>query len=114
MRYFVVCTSDVPGIEPHVIAEVVRDVSPEDQRELSLASSLAGEHAVIATRQELTNDPQDRAALDAWDARDDGEHDRETEALLMNEVLDVAPGQLRVIAVDERIRVPRSDRNGVW
>lgn len=76
MRYYVVCTSAVSGIAPHVIAEVVRDLVDDDGN-VMLAFALAGERRVIATRGELLEHPLGRAALDAWDAHDDSAFDDE-------------------------------------
>ena len=75
------CFSDYEGISPHIIAEVVRDGVNED-RATTLASALAGNHAVIVTRTELNNDPLGRQALEAWESADDAEYYRETEAIL--------------------------------
>ena len=82
MRYLVVCFSHEPEVAPFVIAEVVRDGSHlEVEREDSLAGAIAGPGAVIATREELLKDAIGRRALEAWEARDDSDYDRETGAL---------------------------------
>ena len=80
MRYYVVCPSDTPGIGPHVVAEVVRDDdgSDESAREHTLASALAGDNAVIATRAELADNPLTRDALREWERGDDSAYDAET------------------------------------
>ena len=42
MRYYVLCFSDYEDINPHVVAEVVRD-GPDDDRATTLATALAGD-----------------------------------------------------------------------
>jgi hypothetical protein len=80
MRYYVVCPSPFPDVEPHIIAEVVQDpvLDPSADRRLSLAGALAGERAIIATRDELLAHPVGLRALEAWDRADDRQFDRET------------------------------------
>lgn len=79
MRYFVYAESDEDGISPYILAEVV--ASPAEAPELSAAAALAGARTQILSRDELLLEPEGRAALDAWDARDDTWFDRETAAL---------------------------------
>jgi hypothetical protein len=82
MRYYVLCVSDEPGVLPYILAEVVRDsLAPDDDRELSLAGTLAGPRSVVATRDELLTGGVGQAALTAWDNRDDAEFDHETNLL---------------------------------
>jgi hypothetical protein len=83
MRYYVVCPSPFPAIEPHIIAEVVQDpiLDPSADRRLSFAGALAGDTAIIATRDELLAHPVGVRALEAWDRDDDREFDRETRLL---------------------------------
>jgi hypothetical protein len=97
VRYFVVCSPDLPDLAPYVVAEVVRDVPVDEDRRISLAAALAGERAVIATRAELLGDPRGRAALDAWEARDDTEFERETLALSEGWDAGAAVSYLRVV-----------------
>ncbi len=70
MRYYVVCKSDIDSIAPHIVAEFVRDRSGDD-RDATLASALAGEHRVFATRGEILEHALGREALALWDAEDD-------------------------------------------
>jgi hypothetical protein len=113
MRYYVLCYSDFEGIAPHIIAEVVRDGADDDRR-TSIASALAGERAVVATRSELLADPVAREALEAWEARNDAEYDRETRAILGDEQL---PTRIHAAGPEEavpRLRVgslPRLERH---
>lgn len=94
MRYYVLCFSDYEGISPHIIAEVVRDGVNED-RTTTLASALAGSHAVIVTRTELNNDPLGRQALEDWESANDAEYYRETEAIMSGGI--AHPRQLRLV-----------------
>lgn len=76
MRDYVVCKSDLGGIQPHIIAEVVRD-NTEPDKDATLAAALAGERRLIVTRAELLNHPDGVRALEAWDANDDTAFDNE-------------------------------------
>jgi len=84
MRQYVICNSPFPDVGPHIIAEVVSD-GLEDDPQNGLAAGLAGERALIVTRSQLKADPLWRMALEAWDARDDSEFDRETQAILADD-----------------------------
>src|SRR5438132_10152945 len=81
MRLYVLCFSDYTDIAPHVIAEVVRESAGEEPA-MSIASALAGERALIVTRAQLLTEPMGRAALEAWEDRNDSEYRRESEAIL--------------------------------
>ena len=73
------CRSEEPGILPYIVAEVVHEaLERNDQREASLAATVAGAHSTIVTREELMRDADTREALRGWEARDDSEFDRET------------------------------------
>lgn len=102
MRYFVLCYSNYEGVSPHIIAEVVHDAVDED-RTTTLASALAGDHAVIMTRAELLADSAGREALAAWEAGDDDEYDHETDALGLEGGAFVQPRRLRVVGENERL-----------
>ena len=79
MRYFVLCRSEETGILPYIVAEVLHEaLERDDQREASLAATVAGANSTIATREELMRHPDTRAALRDWEQRDDSEFDRET------------------------------------
>jgi hypothetical protein len=79
MRYYVLCRSEVEGILPYIVAEVVHEVLElDDQRATSLAATIAGPRSTVATRQELMSQADTRAALRDWDGQDDAEFDRET------------------------------------
>jgi hypothetical protein len=82
MRYYVLCTSDVAGILPHIVAEVVHDVADgAGDRGESFAGSIAGARSVIATRQELMDDPDTRRSMEEWEGQNDAQFDLETSAL---------------------------------
>jgi len=100
MRYYVYCESDEPLVEPFILAEVVRDI--DDDRSLSLAAAIAGPRACILTRRELLQSPERRAALDAWDARDDSMFETETHLLTRTGRV----GTVRLHVVDENEREP--------
>ncbi len=96
MRYYVLCFSQAAEIAPFIVAEVVRDSwDAETAREDSLAGAIAGPRAIIATSDELGADPAGRQALEAWNARDDSEFERETTALSRDE--DVEWPELRLV-----------------
>ncbi len=78
MRYYVVCGGDESDAS-FIIAEVV-GVRDED-RDLSIASSLAGAKALVVTQEELLQTVEGINALDRWEARDDSRFDAETIAL---------------------------------
>jgi hypothetical protein len=80
VRYYVVCKSEVDGVAPHIVAEVVRD-SADDDRDATLAAALTGERRVIATREELLDHPFGREALQSWEVKDDDAYDDECDAL---------------------------------
>jgi hypothetical protein len=80
VRYYVVCRSDLDGIAPHIIAEVVRDSAEEDDEHTTLASALTDERRVIATRPELLAHPLGFTALEAWESDDDSAYDDECAA----------------------------------
>ena len=79
MRYYVICQSDLDGIAPHILAEVVGD-RHDDETHPILASTLASERRVVVTRDELLGHPFGVEALEAWDAQDDSAHDDECAA----------------------------------
>jgi hypothetical protein len=81
MRFYVLSPSDVSGIVPHIIAEVVREGGIDEDRLTTLASALSGARSEILTRDELLETAERRTALRAWEARDDTVHDDETEQL---------------------------------
>ncbi len=112
MRQYVICDSPFPDVGPHIIAEVVSDGLEDDPRN-GLAAGLAGERALIVTRSQLRSDPLWRMALEAWDARDDSEFDRETQAILSDES-DEYTRPLRVVDGSEPpkpapIRIPTDE-----
>jgi hypothetical protein len=76
VREYVVCRSDLGGIDPHIIAEVVRDDTAPDT-DATLASALAGDRRLIVTRAELLDHPDGVRALEAWDAKDDSAFDND-------------------------------------
>jgi hypothetical protein len=97
--------SDWPKVEPHIVAEVVREIlDADDHREASLAGLIAGPDSTIATRDELLADPAGRVALEAWDARDDTEYDRETKEILDDRGSDLKVPGLRAVGEDGRLK----------
>lgn len=100
MRYFILSTPDALHIAPYVLAEVVRDTLDYDRRS-SPAGALAGERAQIMTRAELRTEPAGRAALDAWDARDDSSFEEETSGLALLDDDGYTRPRLRVVRDDE-------------
>jgi hypothetical protein len=81
MRYYVVCDSDHRGVDSYIVAEVVRDRMGDD-RETTLASALAGQRAHIVTREELLANSAGSLALNALEASNDEEFDRESDAIM--------------------------------
>jgi len=106
MRYYVLFESDLPDVGPYILAEVVRDHTDTD-RELSLAATLAGSRAVVATRLELLRSPEGRIALELWEARDDTAFELENE--LLTHAYRGEGARLRV--VDESEREPSKRTN---
>jgi hypothetical protein len=111
MRYYVVCPSPLPEIDPYVIAEVVQDpiLDPSADRRLSFAGALAGDRAIIATRDELLAHPVGMRALDAWDRTDDNEFDRETRLLEAAE----DDGRRLHLVTDEDVRAADLEGDGL-
>jgi len=105
MRLYVLCFSDYEGIAPHIIAEVVRENVGEEPA-TSLASALAGDRSLIVTRAELLSEPMGRAALEAWDDRNDSEYRLESEAILAEDA-NAAARRLHLVADDEPPRIRR-------
>lgn len=86
MRYYVLCSSDVSGIESYVVAEVVGEAMPPELRHGgSAAGAIAGGRSLILTRTELTATPDGRRALAEWEAGNDIQHDLETAELALAE-----------------------------
>jgi hypothetical protein len=82
VRYYVLCRSDVLGILPYIVAEIVHDAGEaDDERGMSLAGTIAGARSTIATRLELMGNADTLAALREWESQDDSEFDRETAIL---------------------------------
>jgi hypothetical protein len=98
VRYYVICKSELHGIAPHIIAEVVRDAGACDA-EGTIASALAGERRVIVTRRELLEHPLGLSALQAWDADDDSAYDDECSALRIGREPPRRPGLRLVPAI---------------
>jgi len=98
LRLYVLCFSDHEGIAPHIIAEVVRE-NVDDDRATSLASALAGERSLILTRAELLADRHGRAAIEAWEDRNDGEFRHESEAILADDTPTIR--RLRLVTTDD-------------
>jgi hypothetical protein len=98
MRYYVLCDSEIDGIEPHIIAEVVRDRT-DPSKATTLAAALADEHRVIVSREELLAHPVGLQALKAWDAEDDSRYDCVSDAI-RTEVARERPGLRLVPALD--------------
>lgn len=73
--------SEVAGVEPYIVAEVVAESPAAAGRDVSIASALAGARSTIWTRDELMEEAFTRRALSAWDAHDDVQFDRETTAM---------------------------------
>jgi len=96
MRLYVLCYSDYEGIGPHIVAEVAHD-APDRNLHTTLADSLAGERALIMTRAELIGDPVGRAALAAWERRDDTEFDAESGLMQNDESAAASSGRLRLV-----------------
>ena len=79
MRYFVLCVSLEPGIDPYIAAEVVH--AENEERAFSMAAAIAGSGSEILSRDELGSTTVGRRALDRWEHLDDSSFDSETEAL---------------------------------
>jgi hypothetical protein len=82
VRYYVLCTSEHAGIRPHIVAEVVRAALDGEDREVTLAAALAGDHAAIMTRTELVKTAAGIEAIAAWESGDDGQYDDESDAIV--------------------------------
>lgn len=76
MRYYVVSKSEIDGVAPHIIAEVVGDIGAEDPDE-ALASAFVDERRAIVTREELLEHPTGLEVLKAWEDEDDSAYDEE-------------------------------------
>jgi hypothetical protein len=107
MRYYVVIDAHEPDEGAYVIAEVVRD--PGDDKELTLAATLAGARARVASRTELKRTIEGRRALDLWDRRDDSIFEAESRRLSGTSR---ASGTvlIRAVGAGERGRPPGRDR----
>jgi hypothetical protein len=82
MRYYVVSPGG-PGIEAHIVAEVVRDRFDQGEfRDSSYASALAGDESAVLLPEEVMSDAVGRQALLRWNTRDDGAFDAETGQIL--------------------------------
>jgi hypothetical protein len=90
MRLYVLCYSDHSGIEPHIVAEVVHDALDKDLH-TTLADSIAGDRAIIMNRAELLAEPAGRAALRAWQQKDDSEFDEESDSIRDEADVKMAP-----------------------
>jgi hypothetical protein len=111
MRFYVIAANLLPDIGAHVIAEVVRDGADVDpDRMNSLAGSIAGERASIATRDELESDPIWAQALRAWDRTDDSDFDRETVRLAAEE--EVVIRRLRLVPPADIDRITPMSETG--
>ena len=66
-------------IAPFIVAELVRDDG--DDREASLARSVAGALSSILTRDELLASADGSHALQLWEASDDTDYDASTARL---------------------------------
>lgn len=81
MRYYVVSPDD-PGIEVHIVAEVVRDHFDQGQfRATSFAAAIAGDESRILLPEEVMSDPAARQALRRWNLQDDRAFDAEGEQI---------------------------------
>ena len=99
MRLYVLCHSAVPADESYIVAEVMR--VPGQTKGDSLASSVAGAHSSVLSRDELLLTTDGALALSRWDHRDDSVFDRET-AELAQTTRRFGRTRLRVIGPNER------------
>jgi hypothetical protein len=78
MRYFVLVPSH-EGLPQHIVAEVVDDT---DDKQTSLASSVAGAKSQILTEDELLQLPDGGNILNRWIQRDDATFESHTQRFL--------------------------------
>jgi hypothetical protein len=109
VRYYVLCRSEVLGILPFVVAEVVHEaLELDDERATTLAATIAGADSTVATRDELMANADTRAALKDWEDKNDTEFDRET--VIRNDAPDDEPPTPDNVIPLRRIVGPRGKR----
>jgi hypothetical protein len=110
VRYYILCVSDYADVPSYILAEVMRDALDDGfDREMTLASGLAGERAMILTRAELNASHEGTEALEAWSVKNDSSFNRENRRI--NAETDPRPRHLYVVGSTPPVVVGSTPRS---